>query len=56
MADARVGFVEHLSLTYVAQESVNLVTPKAGAKHERLFNKPASACLVNFLSRQPLNM
>jgi hypothetical protein len=44
-------FVERLSLTQVAQQSVtkimsltimNLVTPKAGAKHELLFNKPAS--------------
>jgi hypothetical protein len=44
----RGGFVEHLSLTEVAQQSVtkiihmtimNLVTPKAGAKHELLFNK-----------------
>jgi hypothetical protein len=45
------GFVEHLSGTYVPQQSVtkiitlmliNLVTPKARAKHEYLFNKPAS--------------
>ncbi len=45
------GFVEHLSLTKVAQQSVtyiigqayvNLVTPKAGAKRELLFNEPAS--------------
>jgi hypothetical protein len=44
----RGGFVEHLSLTQVAQQSVtkiicvkimNLVTPKARAKHETLFNK-----------------
>ncbi len=45
------GFVEHLSLTQVAQQSVtqiisvtivNLVTPKVWAKHELLFNKLAS--------------
>ncbi len=44
------GFVEHLSRTQVAQQSVtkfislgieNLVTPKAGAKRELLFNEPA---------------
>ncbi len=44
----RGGFVEHPSPTLVAQQSVtkmisisimNLVTPKAGAKHELLFNK-----------------
>jgi hypothetical protein len=44
------GFVEHPSPTLVAQQSVtkiisiniiNLVTPKAGAMHELLFNKPA---------------
>jgi hypothetical protein len=48
----RGWFVEHLSATQVAQQSVtktisvtimNLVTPKAGAKHELLFNKPALA-------------
>jgi hypothetical protein len=48
----RGGFVEHLSLTSVAQQSVaeiisltimNLVTPKVGAKHELLLNKPALA-------------
>jgi hypothetical protein len=42
------GFVEHLSLTYVAQTNcdqiisltfLNLVLPKAGAKNELLFNK-----------------
>jgi hypothetical protein len=47
----RGGFVEHLSMTYVAQQSVtkiiivtimNLVAPKAGARHELLFNEPAS--------------
>ncbi len=47
----RGGFIEHLSLTYVAQLSetqiipvaiMNLVTPKAGAKNELLFNKLAS--------------
>jgi hypothetical protein len=45
------GFVEHLSPTYVAQQSVtesmamtfmNLVTLKVRAKHELLFNKLAS--------------
>jgi hypothetical protein len=50
-AISRGGFVEHLSPTLVAQQSVtkiifvtmmNLVTHKAGAKHELLFNKPAS--------------
>jgi hypothetical protein len=44
-------FVKHLSATLVAQQSVtkimpvtimNLVTPKDGAKHELLFNKPVS--------------
>jgi hypothetical protein len=47
----RGGFVEHPSLTLVAQQSVteyiamivvNLVTPKAGAKLELSFNKLAS--------------
>jgi len=47
----RGGFVEHLSGTYVGQQSVikiiyliliNLDAPKARAKHEHLFNKPAS--------------
>ncbi len=49
------GFVEHLSATLVAQQSVNniislailnLVTPKVGARHELLFNKPASEFLI----------
>jgi hypothetical protein len=44
----RGGFVEHLSLTKVAQQSVtkiifltilNLVTPKAGVRRELLLNK-----------------
>jgi hypothetical protein len=48
----RSAFVECLGRTWVAQQSVtkiisltkmNLVTPKVGAKHEVLFNKPASA-------------
>jgi hypothetical protein len=52
-SEARGGFVEQLSATKVAQQSVtkiislktvNLVTPKAAAKHELLFNKPASVC------------
>jgi hypothetical protein len=43
--ETRGGFIEHLSVTYVAQLIVtksisltimNLVTPKAGAKHEFL--------------------
>ncbi len=44
----RGGFVEHPSLTYEAQQSattltvINLVTPKAVAKHELLFKKLAS--------------
>ncbi len=42
LLSARGGFVKHLSLTWVAQQSVtkiisltfiSLVTPKAGAKH-----------------------
>ncbi len=49
--EPRGGFVECLSLTPAAQQSVtkiisltfvNLVTPKAWAKHELLFNKSAS--------------
>jgi hypothetical protein len=48
-------FDEHQSLTKVAQQSVtrfigmnlmNFVTPKVGAEHELLFNKPASVVLV----------
>jgi hypothetical protein len=54
-----VGFVEHLRLTLVAQQSVtkiisltimNLATPKAEAEHELLFNNPHSVfqlCLQN---------
>ncbi len=47
----RGGFVEHPSLTYLAEQSVtkiisvqiiNLVTPKAGAKHELSVNIPPS--------------
>ncbi len=47
----RGGFVKHLSATWAAQQSVtkiifvtfmNLVTPRAGARHELLFNEPAS--------------
>ncbi len=53
------GLVEHLCLTKVAQQSVtnilshtfaNLVKAKVGAKHELLFNKPASE--VGLLSIQ----
>ena len=49
----RGGFVKHLSLTSVAQQSVtkviyvitmNLVTPKAGAKLELLFNELRPVC------------
>jgi hypothetical protein len=42
-------FVEHTSLTYAGKQSVtrfrviiNLVAPKAAAKRDLLFNKPAS--------------
>ncbi len=51
MLDSRGRFVEQTSMTYGAEQSVtkiisasimNLVTPKAGAKHELLFNKLAS--------------
>jgi hypothetical protein len=44
-------FIEKLNRTYAAQQSVtqfiamfalNLVTPKAAAKQELLFNKPAN--------------
>ncbi len=47
----RGGVLEYLSLTYEAEQSVtkimsvtimNLVKPKAGAKHELLVNEPAS--------------
>jgi hypothetical protein len=50
-----LGFVDHPSLTYATLQSVtkiiplaieNLVAPEAGAKHELLFNKPASGTLV----------
>jgi hypothetical protein len=46
------GFVESLRLTQIAQHCVtkiffftimHIVAPKAGAKHELLINKPASA-------------
>ncbi len=55
---SRGGFVEFLSCTQIAQQSVtkiislevvNLVTPKPGAKHELLFNKPASVSEVHLL-------
>jgi hypothetical protein len=40
------GLVEHLSLTsatkVVTMIIVNLVTPKGAAKHDILFNEPAS--------------
>ncbi len=48
---SRGGFVKQLGQTYAAQQGVtkiisltfiNLVTPKARAKHEPLFNKLAS--------------
>ncbi len=39
----RSGFVEHQSQTKSIPLAItNLVTPKAGAKHELLFNKAAS--------------
>ncbi len=50
----RVQFVKHLSLTQVAQQSVTriismtfiiVITPKAGARCELLFNKLASDLL-----------
>jgi hypothetical protein len=53
LINIRGGFIKHLSPTQVAQQSVtkiisptimNLVTPKAGAKHELLFNKSALVC------------
>ena len=53
------SLVEHVSQTEVAQQSVtkiisvtivNLVTPKAGAKHELLLNEPASGWFVEHLS------
>ncbi len=49
--EPRYWFVEHLSQTYAAQQSVtklipltmmNLVAPTVGAKHELLFKKLAS--------------
>jgi hypothetical protein len=49
----RGGFVEHVSLTEVAQQSVtqiisltfvNLVTPKARAEQEHLFNNLRPVC------------
>jgi hypothetical protein len=53
----RGKFVEHLNWTQATQQSVtkvihgaiqNLVTPKAGARHELLFNKVTSeAGLLN---------
>jgi hypothetical protein len=52
----RGGFVEHISQTQVTQQSVtkmkyllfiNLVATKARAKHEPLFNEPASSLLNN---------
>jgi hypothetical protein len=53
-------FVEHPNWTYVAQESVtqiisltilNLATPKAGAKHELLYNEPASGAFIEHQSQ-----
>jgi len=52
----RGGFVEHLSRTWAAQQSVtkikslifiNLATPKVRAKHELLFHEPASLKILN---------
>ncbi len=51
----RKRFVEHPNLTLVAQQSVtkiitlavvNLVTPKAGAKHELLFKERATSMVL----------
>ena len=67
---ARGRFVEQLSLTSVAQQSVtkiisvkimNLVTPKAGAKHEVLVNELATDqsvlfCLVSSVSGRSKNI
>ncbi len=61
-SEARDGFVEHLSPTKVAQQSVtrfiniaalNLVALKAVAKHERLFNKPVASSLNKSLRLAP---
>jgi hypothetical protein len=55
-------FARHLSLTLAGQQSVtqviamvvvNFVTPKGSAKHELLFNTPAS---VNQTFRDSLNV
>jgi hypothetical protein len=61
----RGGFVEHLSRTYVSQQSVakilsrvfiNLVTPKVGAKHELLFNEPATGHMFTRFSGKALHL
>jgi hypothetical protein len=53
------GFIEHLSLTYEAQQSVtkiipvtimNLVTPKAGDKCEPWFNKLAAVASAEVIT------
>jgi hypothetical protein len=58
VSKSRVGFAEHLSRTqaahkgvnhFVATFAINLVTPKAAAKQELLFNKPASMLLAKIL-------
>ncbi len=52
----RDGFVEHLSVArIIAMTVMNSVTPKAAAKHDLLFNKPASVrekMFVNFSNFQ----
>jgi hypothetical protein len=57
----RGGFVEHLSPTKVAQQSVTriisltlviVVTSKAGAMHELLFNKTASVSGVTLWQKR----
>ncbi len=58
LPDYKGGFVKHLNLTQAAQQSVtkvislifvNLVTPKSRAKHELLFNKPATEARAQFV-------
>ncbi len=46
----QVGLKCHSSVIKISLSNVNLLTPKAGAKHELLFNKPAS--MVSLLNIQ----
>ena len=48
LLNIQAGLKEHEKLVWnnIAMIVMNLVTPKAGAKHERLFNKPASVCWI----------